>query len=419
MSTVEIVLPALHPKQAEVKDGLTRFNVLCCGRRWGKNVFAHEYIVDGLLEGMPVGWGSPTYKNLTEDWRTLTELLAPVTTRISEQERRIECVNGSVLEMWSLDHADPIRGRKYGRFVLNEAAYVPYLVDTWNKILRPTLIDLKGDALFCSTPNGLNGFHVVYSWGTGGAADWKSWHFTSYDNPHIDPAEIDGHRATATEAEFKQEYLAEFVQSTGAVFRNLEAALTAPQQEPAEHKDHTIVGGVDWGKSNDFTALSLVCVDCGREIAIDRFNEIDYMFQVDRLETMHKRWGVKRWRVELNSIGAPLFEQLQRRSLPVVGFQTTATSKRPLIEGLALAIERGDITLLPDEAGRAELQAYTSRETETGHRVYSAPDGMHDDTVIARALAYMQMRETPAETPERKQRRERQDEAMRLVRKVF
>src|SRR5512138_213103 len=68
-------MPALYPRQAEVKAQLARFNVLDLGRRWGKNVFEHDYLVDGLLTGGPCAWGSPTYKNMTDDWRTLREVL--------------------------------------------------------------------------------------------------------------------------------------------------------------------------------------------------------------------------------------------------------------------------------------------------------------------------------------------------------
>lgn len=409
--SIEIALPRLHPGQRQVVEGAARYNVLNCGRRWGKNVLLHDRIVHALLARcIPVGWGSPTYKNLADDWRNLANLLAPVTRSKSEQDRRIETVTGGVLEMWSLDNPDNIRGRSYGMFVVNEGAYVPYLADTWNKIITPTLVDRSGGGWLASTPNGMNDWHTLYTWGSS-VAGWKSWTFTSYDNPHIDPAELDRLKLTMTEREFQQEVMAAFIQSEGAVFRNLDAATTAVVQPPEEHREHTIVGGADWGKSNDYTALSLGCVECKREVYLDRFNQIDYAFQVQRLEALAERWKVKRWRVELNSIGQPIFEQLQRRGLPVVAFQTTAVSKTPLIEGFSLALEKGDLQLLPDAAGLAELRAYEVKRTPTGNSTYSAPDGMHDDTVIARALMWQQMRETPAADPQRARQRQQVSQA--------
>jgi hypothetical protein len=211
-----------------------------------------------------------------------------------------------------------------------------------------------------------------------------------------------------------QEIMAEFLENQGAVFRNLEASLTAPYSKPEDHKGHTIVGGGDWAKINDSTALSLMCVECKAEVVLDRFNEIDYYFQVQRLEALHSAWGVKYWRVELNSMGQVIFEQLQRRGIPVIGFTTTLTSKRPLIESFSLGLERGLVKLLPDTVGQVELQAYEVKHTETGSK-YSAPDGMHDDTVIARALAYMQMRETPAANPDKVRRQRDMTDAIRRV----
>lgn len=394
-----IHLPELHPRQQEIEDWPQRFKVVNAGRRFGKNILMHDQAVDYLLQGAPVGWGSPTYKNLTDDWRTLQETLSPITRRALEQERRIECITGGVLEMWTLDNPNPIRGRHYKLWITNEAAQVRYLLPTWNEIIRPTLIDLAGDGIFGSTPNGINDFHAIYTLGQGGHDDWKSETFTSFDNPYIDPKELEALRETVSENQYKQEILAQFLLSDAAVFRNLEAALLAPYDDPLEHKGHMIVGGADWGKANDFTVLSLGCVDCGRQVAIDRFNQIDYHFQRQRLEAIHHKWGVKRWLVELNSIGQPNFEELQRAGLPVVGFTTTLTSKQPLIEAYSLALERGDLMLLPDDVQRAELQAYEVKRTETGISKYSAPEGMNDDVVIGGALMWRQMQSTPKQRP--------------------
>ena len=146
--------------------------------------------------------------------------------------------------------------------------------------------------------------------------------------------------------------------------------------------------------SNDFTALSVGCVDCAREVMLDRFNQLDYYFQRQRITAAYELWKPKRILVELNSIGQPNFEMLQRDGLPVTGFTTTQTSKAALIEAFSLALETGKVKLLNDEAGRAELQAYERTTTANGMSRYSAPDGMHDDTVIARALMYRVMSET-------------------------
>ena len=87
-------------------------------------------------------------------------------------------------------------------------------------------------------------------------------------------------------------------------------------------------------------------------------------------------------------MGEPIIEQLQRDGLPVRVFQTTAQTKPPLIESLALAFEREEMQWLDDPVATMELEAYERTVSPTtGRSQYSAPEGLHDDTVIARALA--------------------------------
>lgn len=415
MRELTIRLPTLHDKQQAVADSPARYVVLCAGRRWGKDVLEIDRAATCVIDGKRVGWGSPTYKNLAEDWRELVDKLAPITRSKNEQERRIEAVTGGVVEMWSLDNPEPIRGRMYHLWITNEAAAVPYLQQTWNQIVRPTLIDYKGGALFGSTPKGLNDFYSLYARGLGGDGDWASFHFTSYDNPHIDPDELNSMRGEVSEREFRQEVLAEFLENEAAVFRNIDAVCRAPDTGPQEHAGHTIVGGVDWARENDYTVIALNCVTCRREVYLDRFNQIEYHQQTGRLEHVFKTWGVKRFKIELNSIGQPIFEMVLRLGIPAVGFTTTLQSKAILIDAFALAMERGDVMLLGDEVGKAELRAYERKTTATGASSYSAPGGMHDDTVIARALAYQLMSETPVVDRVRIERVKQNWQALRKV----
>jgi hypothetical protein len=124
-------------------------------------------------------------------------------------------------------------------------------------------------------------------------------------------------------------------------------------------------------------------------VAIDRFNQIDYAFQRGRLRALADKWHVRRIDAELNAMGEPVVEQLQRDNLPVRGFQTTASSKPPLIESLALAFERVEARWIDNPIATGELEAYERTVSAvTGRSSYSAPEGMHDDIVMARALAW-------------------------------
>jgi hypothetical protein len=209
------------------------------------------------------------------------------------------------------------------------------------------------------------------------------------ENPFIPFEEIEQLYRTLPERTFRQEILAEFLEAEGSVFRNIQACLKAPlDATPEQHKDHYIAAGVDWGKQADFTAISVVCADCCQELALDRFNQVDYALQRGRLEALATRWGVRQIMAESNAMGDPIIEQLQRDGLPVSAFQTTATSKPPLIESLALALEKVEFQWLDIPVATGELDAYERQVNQhTGRATYSAPAGGHDDTVMARALA--------------------------------
>jgi hypothetical protein len=259
-------------------------------------------------------------------------------------------------------------------------------------------VDQRGDAWWFSTPAGKNGFWQLYNRGLDKLRhpDWRSWHFTSYDNPHIPASELDEMRQTMTERAYRQEILADFLDNEGQVFRNIDACLHAPPPSQEQHRGHNIVAGVDWGKQQDFTVIAAGCATCKTELVLDRFNQIDYSFQRQRLMGLYHTWSVGHSIGELNAMGEPVIEQLQRDGIRITGYQTTLTGKIAIIEGLALALEQGQVQLLPDAVGRAELEAYEVKLTKTGMSTYSAPEGMHDDTVIARALMWRAMQQAPA-----------------------
>ncbi len=299
-------------------------------------------------------------------------------------------MTGGVIDMWSLDNPNIARGRKYARVVLDEWAMVGAAEEAWQEVIRPTLADLGGDAWFLSTPKGRNLFWQMYQWGQDPAmADWYSLQVPTSANPYIAPAEIESMRLELPELVYEQEVLAQFIENEGVVFRNIGACLGAPlDAAPEAHRGHHLVAGVDWGKQNDFTAISVVCHTCHAEVARDRFNRIDYAFQRARLMELCRRWSVGVVVAESNSMGEPIIEQLVRDGLPVMPFQTTATSKPPLIENLALAFERAEMQWQADPVWTGELEAYERKISPvTGRSQYSAPEGMHDDTVMARALA--------------------------------
>ena len=382
----------LHPAQASIVENATRFNVLACGRRYGKTLLGLQRTERPLLDGHPVGWFSPTYKLLAEVWRDALIHYDAIKQSKSEQEHRLELITGGVLEFWSVDDPDPARGRKYKRVILDEAAMVKRLEEAWQEAIRPTLTDLAGDGWFLSTPRGLNYFHQLYQLGADGLnQEWKSWQFPTTANPFIDPAEIEAARLELPERVFAQEYLAQFLSDGVGVFRGIQAACVLKPQ-PTVIPGHVYVIGVDWGKLADFSVFSVLDTTSMQQVWIDRSNQLDYVFQLDRLKLLCSRYLPRVVSVERNSVGEPLIELLRRAGLPVEAWTASNVSKQDAIEALSLAIEKGELKLLDDPIQMAELLAYDAIRLPGGMLRYSAPTGQHDDTVMALAIAYTQVK---------------------------
>jgi hypothetical protein len=397
--TVErtIRLARLHPAQAQIKAERRRFNVAALGRRAGKSKLAQELLVDCALERRPAAYFAPTYKLLEECWRELKAVLAEVIHDKSEQEHRLEIYGGGVIECWSTDTGDPARGRRYQVAVIDEAAMVPRLSDIWGQAIRPTLTDFQGTAWFMSTPRGLNDFYLLFSRGQDPLEpEWISWQMPTSVNPYIAPEEIAAAQHELPERVFAQEYLAQFLSVEGAgVFRGVRAVSRLQLKPP--QRGHQYCFGVDWGRTDDFTVISVLDITALEQVALDRFTDIDFEVQTERLHEWAQVYRPVQIVAERNSMGGPLVERLQRGyarllgkprpALPVYGWDNTNASKAAAIEKLALSIERGELTLLEDPVQQAELLAFESTSTVSGMVRYAAPPGMHDDTVIALALA--------------------------------
>jgi len=257
---------------------------------------------------------------------------------------------------------------------------------------------LQGDAWFLSTPKGLDYFHRLFALGQDPTQrEWKSWQMPSSESPYISDSEIEAARHELPERIFSQEFLAQFLQIEGAgVFRGVSAVARLEPQRP--ERGHQYVFGVDWGRSNDFTAISVIDATVGEQVAMDRFTQIDFDFQTERLHEWASVYKPVQIIAEANSLGGPLTERLQtgyarlldkpRPALPIYSWTNTNASKAAVIQRLALGIERGELTLLNDAVQTAELQAFESSVLPSGMIRYGAPSGVHDDTVIALALAW-------------------------------
>lgn len=384
MMTVRIELPSPHAAQLPILKSRKRFKVLACGRRFGKTTLSLIVAAETALRGGVAWIITPNYPQSTSTWENCVQTLGPAAIQKSEDLRRLRFPNGGILAVRSGHEPDSLRGDGLDLAVLDEAAFMPPTI--WHNAVRPALSDRKGKALFLSTPNGLNWyFDLFHHAQSGDSRHWGAWQHPTTDNPYIPAGEVDAARGHMPELIFMQEYLAQFLDDSGAVFRGVRDVCVGEVQGRID--GHVYVVGCDWGRLHDATAYSVYDATAQRQVYLDRFTGIDFSIQRDRLVTLYQKYVPRLILSEENSIGLPQLEALKKMGLPVKGFKTTAQSKPPLIEGLALAMEQRQITLLNDQTLIGELLMYEQERRGDGGYKFSAPSGKHDDTVIATALS--------------------------------
>jgi hypothetical protein len=303
---------------------------------------------------------------------------------MSKSERVITTHAGGFFGIYSAENIDSIRSEAFNLVVGDEAARISG--EGWQDAVRPTLADADGDELLISTPKGKNWFYFEYMKGLGETDGYKAWAAPSNNNPmpQIKIA-YEKARTRVPDRTFKQEWNAEFIED-GVLFRNVEQAAVLKQTDPQD--GHQYVIGVDWGRTNDATVFSVFDVNERVQVYVDRMTDTDYASQRLRLKALCNRYNRASVMAESNSMGQPNIEALQNDGVAVTGFTTTNASKAEIIQALELAFEQGEIKILDNPMQKAELMSYESSKLPSGLVRYGAPEGMHDDTVMALAIAW-------------------------------
>ena len=226
----------LHPAQLEIFNSDARFKVVSAGRRFGKSRLAAWILIIKALqsEEKDVWYIGPTFQQSKEImWSMLKELLhgTGLIQATHENVATITLTNGRKISLKGSDRPDTLRGVGLYYVVLDE--YASMKPEVWEKIVRPTLADVKGGALFIGTPEGKNHFYDL--WVQAGEEDnteWEQFSYNSTDNPLLDPEEIKVARETMSTQAFRQEFEASFVSFTGGIFKN--EWITIEEDEPEE-----------------------------------------------------------------------------------------------------------------------------------------------------------------------------------------
>jgi phage terminase large subunit len=254
----------LHPAQAKIALDTHRFRVVNCGRRFGKSeLAAWEMKATAVLgNGTRVVYVAPTFQQARDiAWQTLKRVCqdAIVNTNETRLELTLRNKYGTTSSLWlrGWEAIETLRGQRFDLVVLDEVAMMKSFWAMWQEVVRPTLTDTRGRGLFLSTPKGLNHFRDLYNL-QDVDSDFKSFHFTSYDNPYIPKDEIDKARNELTEDRFAQEYLADFRKTQGLVYKDFDRARHVFTDMGIIKSRVRKLVGIDWGWTNPTAVLEFI-----------------------------------------------------------------------------------------------------------------------------------------------------------------
>lgn len=259
----------LHTTQNIVASDKHRFRTCCNGRRWGKTTLSIEEIKGkALAKPSRIAYIANTYQQARDiAWTDLKRELQPILISINESrlEIKVRTRDGgeSIIILRGWESVETLRGQAFDFVVLDEVAQMKNFWIMWQQVIRPTLTDRKGEGLFISTPKGYNHFYELFSKdpaqqpveGIDQDEDFKSFHFSSYDNPHLPVEELDKAKKELTEDGFAQEYMADFRKMEGLVYKEFSREKHVYTEKIFHTVDNLVP--VDFGFTNPCAILKI------------------------------------------------------------------------------------------------------------------------------------------------------------------
>ena len=414
-------IPTPHEGQEKVLALPGRFKIAICGRRFGKTVAAAIAAIR-TCEALPnqrVWWISPIQEQSDRVEREVTfwlkertvtprskrktaaknaddDLPAPLcewTYRASDHA--LDCSTGSRIEFHSAHTPDRLRGAGLDLVVIDEAADVTEY--TWNVVIKPMLLERRGEAFVVGTPRGKNHWlHRLYQLGqnTESASPYASIQLPTTANPLIPAQDLNEYRLDMTPERYRQEFEAEFVDGVDTVFAGVDACVSGDMIKQGRPGVKYITG-IDLGQSVDFTVLcSLNCQSKTVE-GFARFNQMNWSEQ-EQLILEHLKQFPGPAIVDATGNGNRIWEWLRDAYKDhVERFVFTAHSRAEILVGLQLGFAHKRLTIAKEPTLIEELHAFTwVGDGESGgvrRARMSAPAGMHDDCVMALAMTWWAM----------------------------
>lgn len=383
---MNITLYTPHKNQRLIHNSIDnepfKYYVLDIGRQFGKSSLGENQSLKWLFNEskVKIGWVSPIFRQCKKIYNEI-DIAFGNAPFVFKEKNKTELIfkshKDSVLQFFSAENYDNIRGETFDYLIIDEAAWISE--QAWTEVLRATVLVKGRKVIFLSTPKGRNWFYKLHSL-DGTNPQYKSFTMTSYDNPLINPSEIDDARETLPDNVFRQEYLGEFIDGGAGVFKELTINVS-----PSGSSKYYF--GLDLGRADDYTVLTILN-DRGQMVACERWRHDTWQNIVTKVVAVIKHWKAIGY-IEINSIGDPIYEQVKLQYSNIEPFTTTSKSKQDIIEGLQVAVQNKEFTALDIPWMRKEFELFTYEYSAKTRAVkYSAPSGFHDDGVMSCAIAY-------------------------------
>ena len=400
----KVKLPELHTGQLDVASSSARFKVLVAGRRWGKTRLGVWLCIAKAMQGKRTWWVAPTYAMALEGWKEIRTLGIDYGCVVKEYEKTLYTPTGGQVTVRSADNPDRLRGAGLDYIVLDECAYIKE--DVWKEVLRPTLTERRGGALFISSPKGYNWFSRLFD-DAEKYDDWSRWQLPTSTNPYVPLEELDIAKREIGSFLFSQEYEAEFVEAKGGIFhpewfRFYDSANKTVYDESGNEKTVSTVKSqagefeveslrrittVDLATSTkesaDYTVVTTVGISPTQDIYVLEVNRqrIEAPEVLKLLQNTYDKWnpeviGVERAGYQL------AFVQIARQqtALPI---RELRADKDKLSRALPLSAKM--------EAGQVYFPKYAEWYLELEKELLQFPAGEHDDQVDSLAYAILQV----------------------------
>lgn len=371
-----------------INNGHEKYYILNIGRQFGKTLLASNQLMYWALnqKNAKCAWISPVYKQSKKVFDEVHKAFRKrpeIYRNVNRSELILEYITGSTIQFFSAERYDNIRGFTFDYLVCDEFAFMDEAA--WTEVLRATVLVKGKKVLLISTPKGKNHFYNLFNL-DGVNEQYKSFRMSSYDNPLINPSEIDDAKLTLPDHVFRQEYLAEFIDGGAGIF--------SPKYKEASG-GVKFYGGVDLGRADDYSVLSIFN-EKGEQVYLNRWRHDTWSNITRQISEQINRFNAT-VNVEVNSIGDALIDQIKsqcKNPYNVQPFVTSAKSKNDIIESLAVATQTDAVTFLPIDWLQKEFDVFSFEYNAKSRTIkYGAPYGFHDDGIMATAMAHAALKE--------------------------